>query len=108
QDALDDDHDGVAGQQRHRRALVAAQPLHEQPVDHDPDDEHHRDRDQQPDEQVDVQVHGEQVAEISSEDDQDALGDVDDVEHPEDQRQADRHQRVDTAAEYSVEDRPHE
>ena len=55
--------------------------------------------DQQPDQQVDVQVHRQHVAEIGAENDQDPLGDVDDVEHAEDQRQPGRHQRVDPAAE---------
>ena len=51
-----------------------------------------------------MQVHGQHVAEIAADDDEDALRDVDDVEHPEDQGQPDRHQRVDTAAEYPVDE----
>ena len=42
------------------------------------------------------------VAEISAQDDQDTLGDVDDVEHSEDQRQADGHQGVDAADEDAI------
>jgi len=51
-----------------------------------------------------VQVDGEHVAEIGAEHYQDPLSDVDDVEHAEDQRQPDGHQRVDPAAEYPVDD----
>ena len=50
------------------------------------------------------QVHGEHVAEVGAEDDQDALGDVDDVEHAEDQRQPDGHQTVNSAHEDPVDD----
>ena len=73
-------------------------------MDGDADDEHRRDGDEQADEQVDVQVHAEHVAEVGGEYHQDALGDVDDVEDTEDQRQADRHQRVNPAGEYAIDD----
>ena len=104
QHPLDDDRYRVGGEQRHRGALPAAQRPDEGPLDRDPDEEHRRDGHQQADKQVDVQVHGQHVAEVRAEHDQDALGDVDDVEHAEDQRQPDRHQRVDTAAENAVDD----
>ncbi len=55
---------------------------------------------EQAEEQVKVQVDRQHVAEIGAEHDQDALRDVDDVEHAEDQREPGRHQRVDAAAEY--------
>jgi hypothetical protein len=58
--------------------------------------------DQQADELVDVQVGPQHIAEIGAEYHHDALGDVDDVEHAEDQRQPDRHQAVDPAFEHSV------
>ena len=44
---------------------------------------------------------GQHVAEIGAEHHEDALRDVDDVEHAEDQREPGRHQRVDPAAEYA-------
>jgi hypothetical protein len=102
QDALDDDRHRVAGQQRHRGPLAAAQRADERPLDDHPDDEHRGHRQQQAEEQVEVQVHGQRVAEVGAQDHHDALGDVDDVEHAEDQRQPDGHQRVDAAAEHAV------
>ena len=47
-----------------------------------------------------MQVDRQHVAEIGAEHDQDALGDVDDVQHAEDQREPGRHQRVHATAEY--------
>src|SRR5262249_2386867 len=91
-------------QQRHGRALMAAQRPDERPVDGDAEDEHRRYRDQQADEQVDVQVHGEHVAEIGADNDQDALGDMDDAEHAEDQRQPASHRRIHPADQYPVDD----
>jgi hypothetical protein len=74
-------------------------------IEGDADDEHRRDSDEQAEEQVDVQVHREHVAEIGADDDQDALSDVDDVEDAEDQRQPDGHQPVDGADQQAVHDR---
>ena len=73
-------------------------------LDGDAQDEHGGHRDEQPEEQADVQLHRQRVAEVRAEYDQDALGDVDDVEDAEDQGQADRHQGVDTSDEYPVDD----
>ena len=69
-----------------------------------PIDEHRRDRDEQPDERVDVRLGEQRVGEVSAQDDQDTLGDVDDVEHAEDQRQAHRHEGVDAPDEDAVDD----
>ena len=44
----------------------------------------------------------ERIAEVCAQDDQDTLGDVDDVEHAEDQRQADGHQGVDATDEDAI------
>ena len=52
-----------------------------------------------------MQVDGQYIAEVRAEHDQDALGDVDNVQHTEDQRQPDRHQCIDTAAQDAVDDR---
>src|SRR5262249_8331361 len=95
QDSFGDDRHRVAGEQRHRGPLASPQGPDEQELDRHPDDEHRRDGDQQADEHVDVQVGPEHVAEVGTEYHHDALGDVDDVEHAEDQRQPDGHQAID-------------
>jgi hypothetical protein len=104
EDALDDQPDRVGDEQRHRRPLAAAQPADERPVDHHADHEHRGDRDEQPEERVDVRLREQRVREVGAQDDQDTLGDVDDVEHAEDQRQADRHEGVNAPEENAVDD----
>jgi hypothetical protein len=47
QGALDDDRHRVTDEQRHRRALPAAQPPDEGPLNQHPEHEHHRHRDEQ-------------------------------------------------------------
>src|SRR6185437_9579569 len=68
------------------------------------EDELRRDGDEQADEHVDVQMRPEHVAEVGAEHDQDALRDVDEVEHAEDQCEPDRHQAIDTALEHAIGD----
>src|SRR5262249_12014414 len=102
QRAFDDDRHRVTGQQRHRRAFAAVQRPDKGHLNDHADHEHGGDGDQQADEQVQVQVHGERVAEIGAEYHHHALGDVDDVQHAEDQREADGHQCIDAAAQNAV------
>ncbi len=58
-------------------------------------DEHRGNRDDEAQKGVQVKILGESEAEISSENDESALGDVDNLHHAKDQRQARSHQRID-------------
>src|SRR5258708_22446224 len=104
EDALDDQRYRIGDEQGHGRALGTAQRPDEGPVDHGGDAEHRRDGDEQPDENVDVEVAVDRVAKVGAQDDQDTLGDVDDVEHAEDQRQADGYEGVHAPHENPVDD----
>ncbi len=61
-------------------------------------------RHEQAEEQVDAEVHRQVLAQVGAKDDQDPLGDVDDVHDPEDEGEPGRHQRIDPAGEDPADD----
>ena len=89
--------DRPGDQQRELLALVGAQRADEDELQRDAEREAQRGDDQDPHEGIDVQPREQRVAEVRAEDDQRALGDVDDLHHAEGQREAAGHQRVDAA-----------
>src|SRR5258708_11928220 len=94
---LDNDGDRV-GHEDGEHGPVALEGPDEGPLEEYAKAKHEGHRDEEAEEQVNVPVLREDVAEVGAQDDQGALGDVDDLHHPEDQRQTGRHQGVDGAS----------
>ena len=102
--ALDAERKRIGDQHRQRLAVVLQRPDEHQ-LEHDPEREHRRHRDDQAEERVDVQRPEQREAEVGAEDHQRAVADVDDPHDAEDQRQPRRHQRVHATGEDAEDDR---
>ena len=73
-------------------------------LDQHADDEQHRHRHDQRDDRVDAELGGEEEADVHPDHHEFALGEIDDLDHAEDQRDADADERVNPADEQAVDD----
>ena len=73
-------------------------------LDQDACHEQHRHRDEQRNNGIDAELVGEKEGDIHPDHHEFALGEVDDLDHAEDQRDADADERIDAADEQAVDD----
>ena len=92
------------GQEDLRHVVRPQHPADQEMLDQHADHEQHRHRDEKRKKRIDAELVGEEEADIHPDHHEFALGEVDDLDHAEDQRDADADERVDAADEQAVDD----
>ena len=92
------------GQENLRHVVRPQHPSDQEMLDQHADHEQHRHRNKQRSKRIDAELVGEKEGDIHPDHHEFALGEVDDLDHAEDQRDADTDERVDSADKQAVDD----